>query len=56
MKEKVKEKIELAFPDYHPSVQGLEHWVNASKTGEGAYLIQMQDSELRMIAFASMPF
>ena len=56
LKNKVKEDIELAFPNYDSSAEKLELWVDASNSGAGAVLTQVQDGDLRIIAFASMSF
>lgn len=56
LKVKISEDIQLAFPDYHPESEMLELWVDASHSGAGACLTQVQGGEMRMIAFASMTF
>ena len=48
--------IELAYPDYADEVNQLQLWVDASATGAGAYLCQLQDDRHRVIGFASMRF
>lgn len=56
LKGRVREDIELAFPDYSPTAEKLQLWVDASDIGGGACVTQVQDGELRIIAFASMSF
>lgn len=52
----MKLNIELGYPDYSDGAERLKLWVDASGTGAGAYLAQMQDVEYRIIGFASMTF
>lgn len=56
LRQAVKEDIQLAFPNYGPDAEKLELWVDASMTGAGACLTQIQQGQLRVIAFASMNF
>ena len=56
LKRLMKEDIELAFPDYSDGAEKLELWVDASQMGAGACLTQVQDGDLRIIAFASVTF
>jgi hypothetical protein len=56
LKEVMSQNIELAFPDYGPTAEKLELWVDASHRGAGACLTQVQEGELRIIAFASTTF
>ena len=56
LKQLMKEDIELAFPDYSHGAEKIELWVDASQIGAGACLTQVQNGEIRIIAFASMTF
>ena len=56
LKTMLKEDIELAFPCYDDGASKIELWVDASAVGAGACLIQSQEGEKRVIAYASMTF
>ena len=56
LKDRMRQDIELAFPDYSPEASKLELWVDASEIGAGACLTQVQDNKLCIIAFQSMTF
>ena len=52
----MRENIELAFPCYDEGAEKLVLWVDASDDGCGGCLMQKQDGEDRVIAYASMTF
>ena len=56
LKDKLREDLLLSFPDYDPEAEKLQLWVDASQTGAGACLTQVQQGELHFIAFNSMTF
>ena len=56
LKEEMLKEIKLSFPDYSPSANLLELYVDASAYGAGATLSQVQGGERRIILFASMSF
>ena len=56
LKREMSIDLELAYPDYSESAHKLELWVDASATGDGAYLAQQQMGVHRVIGFASMTF
>lgn len=56
LKNRVKEDLLLAFPDYGSDAEPLNLWVDASNYAAGACLTQRQDGEVRFIAFNSMTF
>jgi hypothetical protein len=56
LKQLMKQEIELAFPNYDFAAEPLELWVDASQSGAGACLTQVQNGEPRIIAFTSMCF
>ena len=55
LKSLIAEHIELAYPDY-TSAHKLELSTDASLSGSGACLSQVQNGEVRLIAYASMSF
>ena len=56
LKTKIREKVELVFPDYSKGSEPLELYVDASACGAGARLSQKQSDENKMIAYASTSF
>ena len=56
LKIKIKEDLQLAFPDYGEQAQPLELYVDASASGAGACLSQRQNDEMKVIAYASTTF
>ena len=56
IKEKIREDIMLAYPDYEPEAEPLELYVDASAVGAGACLCQKQGEQCRVIAYASTSF
>ena len=56
LKDEVAKQVELAYPDYSLGARPLELSVDASGTGAGACLTQVQHGEERIIAYASMKF
>ena len=56
LKEKRRQDIELAYPDYSDAVPLMELWVDAFSYGAGAYLAQVQSQQHRIIALESMTF
>ena len=56
LKSAMQEDISLSYPDYGDTAAPLDLWVDASGTGGGACLMQHQNNEDKIIAFASMTF
>jgi hypothetical protein len=56
LKTEMAADIQLAYPDYTDVTNRLQLWVDASATGAGAYLAQLQEEKHRVIGFASMAF
>ena len=56
IKDKIKEDVQLAFPDYSDEAEPLELFVDASGIGAGACLVQKQGEDNRVIAYSSMTF
>mgnify|MGYP000628023706 CR=1 FL=1 len=56
LKEAVCKDVLLSFPDYSKEATPLQLYVDASGTGTGACLSQVQDGEPRIIAYASSCF
>ena len=56
LKEVMARDVLLSFPDYSVGASPLELYVDASGTGAGACLMQVQRGESRAIAFNSMTF
>jgi hypothetical protein len=56
LKKAMREALVLAFPDYSEGAEPLSLFTDASGTGSGACLAQVQDGSLRPIAFASITF
>lgn len=56
LKRQMARDMELAYPDYSDKAEKLELWVDASASGAGAYLAQVQGGSSRVIGFASMCF
>ena len=56
IKEKLKDDVTLAYPDYSRGASDLELYVDASGVGAGACLCQQQGEEMRIIAYASTTF
>lgn len=56
LKAALQEDVMLSFPDFSADASPLSLWVDASSTGAGACLTQMQNGENKFIAFASMTF
>jgi hypothetical protein len=56
LKTAMREALILAFPDYSAVAEPLSLFTDASGTGSGACLAQVQDGALRPIAFASISF
>ena len=56
IKKRMREDIKLAFPCYGEEAEKIVLWVDASDGGAGACLMQRQDGEDRVIAYASMSF
>lgn len=56
LREAMRADLELAFPDYSPDAEKLELSVDASGTGAGGCLSQMQNGHMRAIAYASISF
>ena len=56
LKKAICSDLELAYPDYSAEASDLELATDASGTGAGACLSQMQEGDTRVIAYASMSF
>jgi len=56
LKEAVRKDVLLSYPDYNPETEKLELYVDASGSGAGACLMQRQNGEQKVIAYASMCF
>lgn len=56
LKEEVANDVALSYPDYQPQAEKLELFVDASGKGAGGCLMQKQNGEYRVIAYASMSF
>ena len=56
LKEAMAEDTHLVFPNFAEEADPLRLYVDASGIGAGAMLSQIQDGELRVIAFNSMTF
>ena len=56
LKQDMSKEIELAFPCYSEGAQPLELWVDASATGAGSTLTQIQENKTKIITFASISF
>ena len=56
LREEVAKEISLSYPDYSPNACKLELFVDASGSGAGACLVQMQDGLYKTIGHASMVF
>ena len=56
LKEILIDDVELAFPDYSKDAPPLQLYVDASATGAGACLCQMQNGDLRVIVYDSHSF
>ena len=56
LKVRMKDNLTLAFPDYSPGAGPLRLFTDASGSGVGACLSQVQEEMLRPIAYASMTF
>ena len=52
----LQEEVRLSYPEYAETAQPLELFVDASGTGAGAVLTQIQDGVLKTIAYDSMAF
>ena len=49
-------QVSLTFPDFSPNAASLELSVDASDTGAGACLTQLQGGDQRIISYASTTF
>ena len=56
IKEKLMEEVSLSYPDFGEDANPLDLFVNASGTGVGACLMQLQGEEHKPIAYASKAF
>ena len=56
LKEVLKEEVNLSFPQYSPNAEPLELYVDASGSGAGACLCQMQENKRVVIGYDSMTF
>ena len=56
LKAELIKDVELSYPDYSPEASKLELHVDASATGCGATLSQIQQGEYKTIFFCSMTF
>jgi len=56
LKEEIKKEVSLSYPDYSDGSERLELFVDASKVGVGATLMQKQDGEYVVIGYGSMCF
>jgi hypothetical protein len=56
LKDRATSDVELSYPDYSVNATRLELYVDASNLGAGACLVQQQDGNDRVIAYASMSF
>ena len=56
LKELMKQDLLLSFPDYSQDASKLELYVDASATGAGACLMQLQQGERRVIGYNSIAF
>ena len=56
LKEEIAKDVMLAYPDYSKTARKIELYVDASETGCGACLMQMQGDKKQVIAYNSMTF
>lgn len=56
LKEEIMRDVLLSYPDYGKDAPKMELYVDASSTGSGAYLMQKQGNEYKVIAYNSMTF
>ena len=56
LKLEMLKEIELSFPEYSPTVNKLELYVDASAHGAGATLSQLQNGVRKIILYSSMTF
>ena len=56
LKEEIRKEITLSYPDYRREAEPLELYVDASGTGAGACLLQLQNGQYKTIGYASMSF
>ena len=56
IKKLIVSDVTLAFPDYSEEAEPLELYVDASGVGAGACLLQKQDNDTKIIAYASTTF
>ena len=56
LKQLMKEDLLLSYPDYSDGAEKLELYVDASGTGAGACLKQLQDGDRRVIGYSSRCF
>ena len=56
LKDALQEEVRLSYPEYAETAEPLELFVDASGTGAGAVLTQIQDGILKTIAYDSLAF
>ena len=56
LKTAMQEDLRLTYPDYSPDASPLELSTDACKFGAGACLVQLQNGQQRVIAYASTTF
>ena len=56
VKQEVAKDVSLTYPDYSPTANKMELYVDASSTGAGACLMQKKSAGYEVIAYASMSF
>ena len=56
LKAAMAKEVTLAYPDYSEGAEPLTIYTDASGNGMGSCLTQVQDGNLRMIAYASVAF